>query len=83
MRLYVIRTLYHCENWYQNCKFHRDSESAIIYPDGKKLWFKKGKLHREDGPAIIHPSSVQHWYLNGAFYLEKDYLKEIIRRSIN
>lgn len=51
--------------WYQNGKFHRESDPAIEWSDGTKMWYQNGKRHREDGPAIEFADGTKAWFLNG------------------
>ena len=76
MKLHILNTLLDTDRGYEVWSLNKLNH--------RKFWYKykNEELHREDGPAATYADGWQEWYLNGAFYLEKDYLKEMIRRSI-
>lgn len=60
------------------------------YPSGKietQQWFLNNKLHNENGPACIwHYESgkieYQWWFLDGKEYIEEEWKKECIIRTL-
>lgn len=66
----------------QNDERHRpNNKPAFIGYDSYTSHWVHGNLNRTDGPAIFDPDGYAFYFLDGVRYTEKDYWKEIERRT--